>query len=81
MLWKLHYVLSHFIITVEDYYMPVYEFKCKHCNAVFSELRKIGDTKAPECPNCHSDDTEKIFSVFSSGAGAKPSCASSSGGG
>lgn len=61
--------------------MPVYEFKCNDCNAVFSELRKVGDTKAPECPFCHSTNTEKIFSVFASSQSNKTSCSTSSGGG
>lgn len=58
--------------------MPVYEFKCKKCGLVFSEIRKIGDFKAPKCPECNSDLTEKIFSLFS-GAGSE-SCAPSGGG-
>ncbi|MEW6526428.1 MAG: zinc ribbon domain-containing protein [Spirochaetota bacterium] len=60
--------------------MPVYEFKCNDCNATFSELRKMGDTKAPQCPYCHGANTEKIFSVFASSS-VKTSCSTTSGGG
>lgn len=60
--------------------MPVYEFKCNDCNTIFSELRKMGDTKAPRCPYCRSTNTEKIFSVFASG-NVKTSCSTAPGGG
>ena len=32
--------------------MPFYTFKCRTCDDVKEELRKIGDYKEPLCPRC-----------------------------
>ncbi|HOP62158.1 MAG TPA: zinc ribbon domain-containing protein [Spirochaetota bacterium] len=58
--------------------MPMYEFKCRECGNIFSELRKMGDFKAI-CPECKSDQTEKLISAFSSPSTAGK-CAPSGGG-
>lgn len=35
--------------------MPVYEYRCGTCGALFSTLvRRIGDDVAPACPTCGS---------------------------
>lgn len=59
--------------------MPVYEFKCKDCGHVFSELRKLGDFHAGNCGKCGSAAVTKLFSGFSAGAQGS-SCAQSGGG-
>ncbi len=58
--------------------MPVYEFKCKECGEVFSEIRKMGDFKSSGCPKCKSLKTEKVFSLFS-GSKSSQSCSAPSG--
>lgn len=40
--------------------MPIYEYHCKNCGRTFEEL-VFGDD-VPECPSCHSADTEKLIS-------------------
>ncbi|TAL33820.1 MAG: zinc ribbon domain-containing protein, partial [Spirochaetes bacterium] len=39
--------------------MPVYEFRCKGCGEVTSELRKMGDFAPAVCTGCGCADTEK----------------------
>jgi putative FmdB family regulatory protein len=37
--------------------MPLYEYKCKHCEHEFSDVLKINDRDAPvnaPCPSCKS---------------------------
>lgn len=48
--------------------MPVYEFKCKKCDAQFEELMRMNDSKKPICPECGAKQTERLLSLFSSGA-------------
>jgi len=47
--------------------MPIFEFKCKKCGAVFESLcfRSSGEDRGP-CPSCGADDSEKMLSTFSS---------------
>ncbi|MBN2041367.1 MAG: zinc ribbon domain-containing protein [Spirochaetes bacterium] len=59
--------------------MPVYEFKCNKCGLLFSKIRKIGEFNSPECPDCGSNLTEKVFSLFS-GTKTGGSCSPSGGG-
>lgn len=54
--------------------MPVYEFKCRECGKLISELRRIGDFSSPVCSQCGSHDTEKLFSLFSGGGSGGKSC-------
>lgn len=60
--------------------MPIYEYKCKKCGNKF-ELR-LGfnhDKKSIKCPGCNSQDPERIFSPFMTGASSRgPSSAGSS---
>lgn len=32
--------------------MPIYEFECQACQAVFDRLQKISDPDPAECPEC-----------------------------
>ncbi len=43
--------------------MPLYEFKCKKCNATFEEL--VNSNTKVACPECNSKKVEKKFSTFS----------------
>ena len=58
--------------------MPVYEYKCNTCHYIYSELKKMGDSYCPPCPQGHSYDTEKIISLVSTIRG-KQSCSGCSG--
>jgi putative FmdB family regulatory protein len=49
--------------------MPIYEYKCVKCSNQFSKLVFGQDTKV-ECPNCKSDEVEKLISVISSASGS-----------
>ncbi len=53
--------------------MPIYEYRCKKCNDIFSALQKVGAAeKDTRCPKCGSNDVKKLLSAFS--------CSSSEGG-
>ena len=41
--------------------MPLYEYQCRKCGHRFEELVRLGDT--PNCPACHADSPEKLFST------------------
>lgn len=64
--------------------MPIYEYKCNKCKNQFAKLVFNQDTKI-ECPNCKSEDVEKLISSISSSSGNSPgaglgsSCSSASG--
>jgi len=46
--------------------MPVYEFKCKDCEAPFEVTCSVKERKDPrECPECSSKNTEKVISLCS----------------
>ncbi len=43
--------------------MPIYEFKCLKCNNFFECLSLKRDDKVKTvCPECHSEDFERIIS-------------------
>ncbi len=57
--------------------MPLYEFTCTKCGTSFEELVGAGlDALGVTCPECESEEVEKLVSRFASG-----STASSTGGG
>ncbi len=62
--------------------MPLYEYKCKDCGTILTELRMASEREEPlQCPHCNGA-AEVIFSTFatSSGnisSGARPGCYSS----
>jgi len=63
--------------------MPIYEYFCKKCNKKFEALI-MGDEK-PECPECKSEDVEKLMSACgfvskgASSGGEAPTLSSSAG--
>jgi putative FmdB family regulatory protein len=64
--------------------MPLYEYECKSCNAVFELLRSRGDRDAEaKCPSCGSARCRRMMSVcagrVSDGSGAGSSVAGSGG--
>ena len=45
--------------------MPIYEFKCTECGAIFDALRSIdGRDERLKCPECGDDNPIRVFSVF-----------------
>jgi putative FmdB family regulatory protein len=45
--------------------MPIYEYRCKACEHEFEALVLPHKPEtAPECPECHSKDLEKLLSGF-----------------
>jgi putative FmdB family regulatory protein len=41
--------------------MPLYEYSCRDCEHSFETL--VFDSEAVECPECHSDQLERLWSV------------------
>jgi len=49
--------------------MPVYEYKCPKCGAVYEETRKIDDRDKPvTCPKCKVN-AERVLSGFATKIG------------
>ena len=47
--------------------MPLYEFTCEECGAAFEELVATGlDGLGVNCPECGSEEVEKLVSRFAS---------------
>ncbi len=48
--------------------MPIYEFRCKQCDSTFEKLfSSSGQKSSLSCPECESNDTTQLFSVFGVG--------------
>jgi putative FmdB family regulatory protein len=46
-------------------HMPVYEFYCSDCHAIFNFFsRRVNTDKTPACPRCSKPDLEKQVSSF-----------------
>ena len=58
--------------------MPIYEYKCNDCEKVFSKLTFNTESKA-ECPECKSQNTERLISTIASSSGNSVSRCGSSG--
>ncbi len=55
--------------------MPTYEFRCRTCDAVFTERRPMAEASAPAtCPDGHAD-TVKLLSSFAAIGSAAPGAA------
>ncbi|MCR4667281.1 MAG: zinc ribbon domain-containing protein [Desulfovibrio sp.] len=59
--------------------MPIYEYGCRKCGREFEELVRSGST--PKCPDCGSEDVEKLMSQCCRSGGCSCSGGSSSSGG
>ncbi|MDY6845419.1 MAG: zinc ribbon domain-containing protein [Thermodesulfobacteriota bacterium] len=47
--------------------MPIYEYECQKCNERFEILQKLSEDKnVVECPQCHTYNTQRVLSLFSS---------------
>lgn len=45
--------------------MPTYDYKCQECNTKYAEIHSINDG-SQGCPECGSDQVEKMVSLFAS---------------
>ncbi|MBI2251559.1 MAG: zinc ribbon domain-containing protein [Armatimonadetes bacterium] len=51
--------------------MPIYEFKCSHCNNKFEEICASDlEIKDLTCPNCGNKELKRLISLFSSSRGS-----------
>jgi putative FmdB family regulatory protein len=49
--------------------MPIYEYTCKKCNKIFESLvLSSRDIKGIQCPECGSEEVQKMLSNFSFGS-------------
>ena len=46
--------------------MPLYEYRCKACDALFRRIESMAEHAAsrPACPKCASRAVEPVFSDF-----------------
>ena len=44
--------------------MPIHEYACRNCGHEFEFLLLPSHKTTPECPECHSQDLEKLLSGF-----------------
>jgi putative FmdB family regulatory protein len=53
-------------LAVEGIAVPIYEYRCRACGAVFSRLfRRYADATPHElCPECGADQTQRLMSSF-----------------
>jgi putative FmdB family regulatory protein len=42
--------------------VPIYEYRCAVCGAVFDRMTSFGDDAVATCPNGHTD-TQRVFSL------------------
>lgn len=59
--------------------MPIREYECKDCQLKFETIELGSETDKVTCPRCNSENLEKKFSLFSSGASDGASCSTSRG--
>ena len=65
--------------------MPLYEYKCNDCDYQFEELVSYSKSNEMTCPNCGSEETQKLVSAFatigsSASGGSSNSCSYSGSG-
>jgi len=63
--------------------MPLYDYKCPHCEEEFEEFRSIAERATAPCPKCKKD-AEKVLSSFFTTGGSRDgggSCGFTFGGG
>ncbi len=65
--------------------MPIYEYRCAHCQRIFQKLQRIGaDSSEVRCPHCGASEVDRQLSTFASAStsgGAASSAGAGCGGG
>jgi len=50
--------------------MPLYEYQCKKCEKRFETLLSLRELDDPvKCPDCGSEETDRLLSTFSAFVG------------
>ena len=53
--------------------MPLYEYRCEKCGKRFEKLRRMQDAdQGVACPQCESDEVERLLSIFGTAGCAAP---------
>jgi putative FmdB family regulatory protein len=48
--------------------MPLYEYRCRTCGKGFELLRRMSEADRDlQCPDCRSEEIERLFSTFAAG--------------
>ena len=51
--------------------MPLYEYRCRHCDARFELLQSSGaGSTAVRCPECDAKAVERVLSTFATASAA-----------
>jgi len=60
--------------------MPMYVYRCQNCGEQFEKMMRFSESdRLPECPECHSAETQKQVTTFAAtGASASTSYGGSS---
>jgi putative FmdB family regulatory protein len=57
--------------------MPLYEYRCRQCDARFELLQSSGaGSSAVRCPECDAKAVERVLSTFATAAGGRSAAAS-----
>jgi putative FmdB family regulatory protein len=60
--------------------MPIYEYRCRDCTALFARLQPVGASTADvRCPECGGGNVERQLSTFAATTGGQ-SAGSTAGG-
>ena len=43
--------------------MPIYEYRCRHCNQSFEQLLR-SEKETASCPKCQGKELDKLYSSF-----------------
>ncbi|MCP4473912.1 MAG: zinc ribbon domain-containing protein [Gammaproteobacteria bacterium] len=43
--------------------MPIYEYRCRHCQHQFDKLQKMSDAPLQTCPQCQHETLNKLISA------------------
>jgi putative FmdB family regulatory protein len=43
--------------------MPIFDYACRACGHEFEALTRGSSSKVPKCPECQSEDVERLLSM------------------